>query len=81
MLYPLSYEGGDAFVLVRALFSLLERRQTSRSIMVRRGLPAAYASEVAPIVQVTDVPRANEQRLTRSTLVRSVSARGRQERL
>jgi hypothetical protein len=28
MLDPLSYEGGDAFVLVRAGFSLLARRQT-----------------------------------------------------
>jgi hypothetical protein len=44
------------FVLVRVLFLLLARRQTSRSIMVRRGLAAAYASDVAPIVQVTDVP-------------------------
>ena len=42
MLYPLSYEGGDAFVLVRALRSPIRRRRTSRSVMVGRGLAAAY---------------------------------------
>jgi hypothetical protein len=73
MLYPLSYEGGDAFALVRALRAPLRHRRTSRSVMVRRGLAAAYAGDAAPGVLVTGLLLANEQRLSRSTLVRAVS--------
>ena len=41
------------FVLVRAADLLLSRRQTSRSIIVRRGLTAAYDSGVAASALVT----------------------------
>ena len=64
MLYPLSYEGGEVFVLFRALLLVLPPRQTSRSVMVRRGLAAAYADDAAPCVPVTGLLLANEQRFS-----------------
>jgi hypothetical protein len=57
------------FVLVRALLSLLARRQTSRSIMVRRGLAAAYARDTERGGLVTGLLLASEQRFSRPALV------------
>jgi hypothetical protein len=64
MLYPLSYEGGMLFVLVRALSLVLPPRQTSPSVMVRRGLAAAYADDAAPCRPVTGLLLVNEQRFS-----------------
>jgi hypothetical protein len=69
MLYPLSYEGGGVFVLVRVLLLALRRLHASRSIMVRRGLAAAYADDAALCVQVAGLLLANEQRFSRLALV------------
>ncbi len=52
------------FTLVRALWRPLRHRRTSRQVMVRRGLTAAYACGVAPSVLVTGLLLANEQRLS-----------------
>jgi hypothetical protein len=62
------------FVLVRALLLVLPPRQTSRSVMVRRGLAAAYASDAAPGVRVPGLRLANEQRFSRPALVVVIAA-------
>ncbi len=51
-------------VLVRALLLVLPLRETSRSVMVRRGLAAAYADDAPPCVPVTGLLPANEQRFS-----------------
>jgi len=52
------------FVLVRALLPLLRGPHTSRSIIVRRGLAAAYDDGDAASALVTGLQARNEQRLS-----------------